>query len=56
MSEYDKEHIGKILMGHGDWFTAQLIRLIAKADPVNLIKLECEYYEEVQAVKQYRGW
>ena len=29
MSDWDAENISKILSGHGSWFTAKLIRLVA---------------------------
>lgn len=32
ISDYDRANIGNIVGGHGDWFSAKLIRLIAKAD------------------------
>lgn len=32
VSEYDREHISEIMGGHGDWFSAQLLRLLQKAD------------------------
>lgn len=50
MSNYDKQNIGQIINGHGDWFTACLIRLIAKADMSNRRKLFREFPEEVHAV------
>ena len=39
MTEYDKENITEILHGKGTWFTANLFRLIAKADGENRVKL-----------------
>jgi len=36
ISEHDKNHVYEILKGHGDWFSADLLRLIAKADEENL--------------------
>lgn len=47
MSPYDKENIVKIVDGHGDWFTAQLLRLIAKADRVNRERIRAGFPEEV---------
>jgi hypothetical protein len=35
LSNYDIEHVESILRGDGDWFSAQLLRLIAKADDFN---------------------
>jgi len=54
MSNYDKTNIGSILAGEGSWFTANLIRLIAKADERNLLRLSVAFPEEVDAVKSYR--
>ena len=54
LSEYDKEHLGAILQaGEGDWFTAQLLRLIAKADRLNRERLRIAFPEEVRA---YEAW
>ena len=55
LSEFDKAEIGTILRGHGDWFTAQLLRLIAKADKGNLEKLRVSFPDEVALVEKYRG-
>ena len=53
MSPFDKVNLGKIVGGYGDWFTAQLLRLIAKADDVNREKLRAGFPEEVAA---YEVW
>jgi hypothetical protein len=53
ISDYDREHIGDIVAGHGDWFTAHLLRLIAKADAYNRAKLEFMYAEEVEAFEEW---
>lgn len=53
MSDYDKENIGRILRGHGDWFGAQLLRLIAKADSNNQALLAACYPEQVASVLVY---
>ena len=53
LSEYDRAHIGDIVAGHGDWFTAQIIRLCAKADMMNLERLRLEFPNEVAA---YENW
>ena len=50
MSEYDKKNIGLIIGGHGDWFTAKLIRLIRDADLSNRRKLFSVFPDEVRAV------
>lgn len=53
ISEYDREHMADILAGHGDWFTAHLLRLIAKADALNRAKLRSVYTEEVEAFEEW---
>lgn len=55
ISDYDREHVRDLLMGHGDWFTAQLLRLIAKADPENRVRLRHAFPEEVQLYEDYMG-
>jgi hypothetical protein len=50
LCEFDKDNIGAIIYGHGDWFTAQLIRLIAKADAQNKHLLAKGFPDEVAAV------
>ena len=55
MSDYDRENIINILAGDGDWYAAHLIRLIAKADMGNLVKLARIYPEEVKAVLECLG-
>lgn len=52
---YDKDNLDRLLAGEGDWFTAQLVRLIAKADTLNRGKLRKGFPEEVEAVEQYLG-
>ena len=53
MSEYDKQNIGLIIGGHGDWFTAKLIRLIRDADLSNRRKLFSVFPAEVHAVNVF---
>ena len=53
MTEYDKENITEILHGKGTWFTADLFRLIAKADSENRLKLHEAFPAEVEVVHQY---
>lgn len=50
MSDWDKENLGQILMGHGDWFDARLLRLISKADRPEMEKLHQVFPEHVEAV------
>jgi hypothetical protein len=52
-SDFDKANIGSIVAGHGNWFTAELIRLIVKADVENRYKLSVVYPEEVAAVEKW---
>ncbi len=52
-SSYDKERVGEILRGDGDWFSAHLFRLIAKADRANYAILKKAYPEHVAAVEAY---
>ena len=56
MSDYDRQSIGIIIAGHGDWYGAYLIRLIAKADRNNLRLLARVYPEEVRAVLEFMGY
>jgi len=49
LSDFDREHIEDILGGNDDWFSAQLIRLIAKADPVNLALIRLGFPDHVEA-------
>lgn len=53
ISAYDREHLRDLLLGHGDWFTAQLLRLIAKADRENREKLRLGFPEEVAAYEEW---
>jgi hypothetical protein len=53
MSAFDKANIGKIIGGHGDWFTAELLRLIAKSVAENRERLRIAFPEEVAA---YESW
>ena len=53
MNDYDKAHIANILNGEGDWFTAQLLRLVAKADTTNRGRLHEAFPEVVDA---YLEW
>lgn len=53
ITDYDKAHMADILAGHGDWFTAQLLRLIAKADRTNRERIRKGFPAEVEA---YEKW
>lgn len=54
LTEYDRKNIGAIMGGHGDWFTAQLLRLIAKADLHHRALLAKGFPEEVRLVKAWQ--
>lgn len=54
ISDYDRAHIGDILAGDGDWFTAYLLRLCAKADAVNLALIRQGFPEVVEAYLDWR--
>ncbi len=47
LSDYDRQKVGDIVAGHGDWFTADLLRLISKADSTNKALLARTFPEEV---------
>lgn len=53
-SSHDKERVGEILRGEGDWFSAHLFRLIAKADRANYAILKKAYPEHVAAYEAWR--
>lgn len=54
ISEYDRVHVEDILYGDGDWFTAQLLRLCAKADSQNLEKIRTAFPDVVAAYLDWR--
>ena len=53
ISKFDRERVGSILRGDGDWFSAQLLRLIAHCDRDNLETLRSVYPDHVEA---YEAW
>ncbi len=53
LSEFDRENIDHILGGKGDWFSAGLIRLIAKADGLNRERLRRGFPEAVAAFERW---
>lgn len=55
LSQFDRENVGPILQGHGDWFTAQLMRLVLKADICNRKLLARGFPEEVALVEEAWG-
>ena len=55
LSQHDKDNLQSILCGEGDWFTACLLRLIAKADLWNRHLLGEIYPDEVKLVNDFQG-
>lgn len=53
ISDFDKSRIQEILLGEGDSFSRQLLRLIAKADGPNRETLRSVYPSHVEA---YENW
>jgi len=53
LSRFDRESIDEILRGHGDWYSARLLRLIHKADATNRARLAEVYPEHVAAVRSW---
>ena len=54
LSGYDYDHIGELVGGEGSWFTAQLLRLCAKADSENLERLRLGFPDVVAAFEEWR--
>ncbi|MEI6724587.1 MAG: hypothetical protein WCN81_00015 [Actinomycetes bacterium] len=54
LSDYDAEHIGDILHGEGNWFTARLLRaldaLLPYADDINTAKIRATWPIETAAL------
>ena len=56
LSQWDREHVPDILENpQNDWFTAQIMRLIAEADGHHRGLLVRGFPEEVALVEQYLG-
>lgn len=53
LSDYDRENIDKIMEGHGNWFSAQLLRLCHKADPWTLDQIRRGFPDHVEL---YETW
>ena len=53
LSEYDRLHVAQIMAGRGSNFSAELLRLIAKADERNRTIISQVYPEHVAA---YTRW
>lgn len=57
LSDFDRKHLQEILSGEvGSWFSADLMRLIAKADDGNKELLRQVFPDHVKAYEEwYRG-
>ena len=53
VSDFDREHMEDIVAGYGDWFSAELLRLIVKADSENRELLRKVFPVHVKA---YEDW
>ena len=53
VSDHDKAKMQEILGGYGDWFSADLLRLIAKADHTNRELIRKAFPDHVEA---YELW
>jgi hypothetical protein len=53
ISEYDRTHVGMLVAGSGNWFSAHLLRLIAKADAGNRERLRLGFPGHVAA---FEAW
>jgi hypothetical protein len=53
LSDFDRNSISKIMAGHGNWFTAELLRLIMKADPQHRARIALGFPEEVAVVEDW---
>lgn len=51
-STWDRENIHKIVGGHGNWFHAELLRLILHADNQNRALLRLGFPEEVAFLEE----
>jgi|TARA_R110000751_G_scaffold53054_2_gene115175 hypothetical protein len=48
------DEVQSVLDGRGNWFGAKLLRLFAKADSVNLLKLSKAYPDEGRAFDDWK--
>jgi hypothetical protein len=57
LSDFDRRHIHYIMEGHGDWFSAELLRFINNGHPdgQNLARLRHAFPDEVAAVEWWWG-
>lgn len=49
LSDYDRENLHRIMAGRDNHFSAELLRLIPKADPKNRARLRSAFPEHVAA-------
>jgi hypothetical protein len=54
ISDFDRSHINAIMEGHGDWFSAQLLRLCHKADPTTLDQIRQGFPDHVALYEEWR--
>ena len=55
LTNYDTDNLPDILAGEGSWFTACLLRLIAKSDKDNRRLLAKVYPAEVALINDHQG-
>lgn len=53
ISDYDRENIDMIMDGYGDWFSAQLLRLLRKADRGTLEQVRRGFPDHVKLFEQW---
>jgi hypothetical protein len=53
ISDYDRAHIGELVGGQGDWFTARLMHLIGHADLRNRARIRIAFPEEMAAFDEW---
>lgn len=52
--DFEKENLGRILRGFGDWYMAKLLRLISQSDWGDMEQMHKAYPAEVEAVYKYQ--
>ena len=50
LSDHDRAHVAEILRGQGDWFSAQLLRLIKRSDHRRREQMRLAFPTHVDAV------
>lgn len=55
-SYHDIQNVARICTGYGDWYDAQLLRLIRKGDAEEFARLEQVYPAHTDLVKHYRQY